>query len=138
VDRRVLAALLLAATLFFVRDSASSPYQSPWGWGGRDAADVARIEAANTVGPDRDVRVSAPLLNRVAERPHVYLLEPTDEPDAAAAAEGVDAVVLDESTVPSWNATDREIFDLGLEELGFEKVSSTDGVSVYLRRDDAL
>lgn len=136
VDRRVLAALLLAGTLFFIRDSASSPYQSPWGWGGRNAADVARIEAAQTVGPDRAVRVSPPLLNRVAERPGVYVLESVDEPDAAAAAEGVDAVVLDESTVPTWTATDREIFDLGLEGIGFEKVSSSEGISVYLRQPD--
>lgn len=134
VDRRVLAAVLLSATLFFIRDSASSPYESPWAWGGRDAADVARIEAAQTVGPDRSVRVSAPLLNRVAERPHVYELVPGPEPDAAAAAEGVDAIVLDESTVPEWTATDREIFDLGLEGLGFEKVSSASGISVYLRQ----
>ena len=134
VDRRVLAALLLSATLFFIRDAASSPYQSPWAWGGRDAADVARIDAADTVGRDLSVRVSAPLLNRVAERPRVYELVPTDEPDAAAAAEGVDAVVLDESTVPNWTATDREVFDLGLEGLGFEKVSSSNGISVYVRQ----
>ncbi len=33
VDHRVLAALLLAGCVFFIRDAASSPYREPWEWG---------------------------------------------------------------------------------------------------------
>jgi len=33
VDRRVISALVLTATVFFARDAVTSPYEEPWAWG---------------------------------------------------------------------------------------------------------
>jgi uncharacterized membrane protein len=134
VDRRVLAVMLLAGTLIFIRDAASSPYRAPWGWGGRDAADASRLAAAEQIGPDRAVRVSSSMLTIVAERRVVYELQPGARPDAVAAADGVDAVVLDDRTIDSWTSVERRVFTDGLAELGFVQVSGNDGIELYLRR----
>jgi len=134
VDRRVLAVMLLASTIFFIRDAASSPYRQPWSWGGQDQVDAARIAAGEHIGPDRSVRASASVLTVVAQRVRVFELRPTDRPDAAGAGDGVDAVILDERSVSSWTAVDRQIFTEGMSSLGFVLVSSTQGIDVYLRR----
>jgi uncharacterized membrane protein len=134
VDRRVLAVMLLASTIFFVRDAASSPYRQPWSWGGQDQVDAARLAAADQVGADRSVRASASLLTVVAQRVRVYELHPTSRPDAAGAANGVDAVILDERSVANWTAVDRQIFREGMSSLGFTLVSSSEGIDVYVRR----
>lgn len=133
VDKRVLLVMLLTASLFFIRDAASSPYRTPWRWGGQDAADAARLHAAERVGPDRRVRVSISVLTVVAERPSVYPLRTGPEPDAASAADGVDAVVLDDRTATKWTSLDRRIFAEGLESRGFRRVSSIEGIEVFLR-----
>ena len=133
VDKRVLSVMLLAASLFFIRDAASSPYRTPWRWGGQDAADAARLDAAERIGPERSVRVSVSLLAIVAERPRVYQLVTGPEPDAASAADGVDAVVLDDRAVTRWTSIDRRIFAQGLESLGLRRVSSTEGIEVFIR-----
>jgi len=133
VDRRVLAVMLLSATLFFVRDGASSPYRHPWAWGGRDAADAARLTAADIVGPDRSVRASMSVITAVAERERVYILTPGPHPDAVAAADGVDAIVLDGRTVESWTAVDHRVFTDGLASIGFTRQWSSEGIDVYLR-----
>jgi uncharacterized membrane protein len=133
VDRRVLAVMLLSATLFFVRDAASSPYRHPWAWGGRDAADSARLEAADRIGPTRSVRASPSVLTAVAERERVYVLVPGPRPDAVAAADGVDAVILDDRTVETWTAVDRRVFNDGLVAIGFNHEWSSDGIDVYIK-----
>lgn len=132
VDRRVLAVMLLAATLFFIRDAAASPYRQPWAWGGRDAADAARLSAAERVGSQRAVRASASVITLVAERERVYLLRP-DGPDAAAAAAGVDAVIFDARSVPDWTAVDHQVFREGLSSLGFDEVTRTEDIGVFVR-----
>jgi uncharacterized membrane protein len=134
VDRRVLGALLLAASVFFVADSPTSPYEQPWGWGGRDAADGARLEALELVGPDRSVRASASTVNLLAERDELYELEPTERPEPQIAVSGVDAVVLDLRDVPGWTAVQQAVFRNSLESLGFDQVQDAEGIQVYVRR----
>lgn len=74
VDRRVLLALLVGASLFFVTESPSSPYRQPWGWGGRDAVDGARLEAADRIRGSGVVAVSPSSTALVAERAEVIEL----------------------------------------------------------------
>jgi hypothetical protein len=79
------------------------------------------------------VRASANLVNELAERPRLYRLAVTVQPDPKAAADNVDAVVLDDSTIPTWSALDRATFQQGLEAQGFRRESAKEGIEVYLR-----
>ncbi|MEZ5142688.1 MAG: DUF2079 domain-containing protein [Acidimicrobiales bacterium] len=134
VDRRVLGALLLASAVFFVRDAASSPYRQPWNWGGQDIVDYARIQAADRVQPDASVRTSPSLATLLAERDRLFVLEAGDRPDPVRAADGVDVIVLDDRQVPQWNDVEKQVFRLGLDSLGFQEVSSDQGIELFTRR----
>lgn len=133
VDRRLVVALVLASSLLFVRDAASSPYREPWSWGSRDAADDAVYAARDTVGPARRVRATDHALVALSERPQLYRLDGTAPPDARAAVDGVDAVVVDRNDV-SWSPTEAAVFTQSLDTLGYSLVTDRDGVEVYLRR----
>jgi uncharacterized membrane protein len=133
VDRWVLVVLLVAASFSFVREGVSSPYRRPWAWGGRDQVDLARAEVPEIVGETRSVRASPNLVVELAERPDLYQLSVTPRPDPVAAGRGVDAVVLDISTVPAWTGDDGARFHHGLLSQGFRLASSSEGVEVYLR-----
>jgi len=133
VDTRVIGALFLAATVFYIRDAASSPYRRPWDWGGQDAADFARIRATDQVKPTDSVRASRTLLTLLAERERLYDLTLGDAPDAARAADGVDVIVLDDRQVPQWSSVDRQVFRLGLQSLGFRQVSNEEGIELFVR-----
>lgn len=100
VDRRVLLAMLLTASVFFVRDSVTSPYERPWQWGVLDAADEKRTEvAAELSAIDDPVRASWTLLPPLAERLALYPLELGGEGDLNVIVEevtkDVDWVVID-------------------------------------------
>ncbi|MFN8038034.1 MAG: DUF2079 domain-containing protein [Acidimicrobiales bacterium] len=139
VDRRVLGALLLAGTVFFIGYAASSPYRQPWNWGGQDVVDYARIQAADRVQPGAAVRVSPSMATLLATRPTIHVIEAGDKPDAAQAAEGVDVIVLDDRQVPQWDDVERQVFRLGLDSLGFQEVSADQGIELFVRRgSDAL
>ncbi len=133
VDNRLIGALFLAATVFFVQDAASSPYRHPWDWGGRDTVDYARLRTLERVEAATPVRVSPSLLTVFSERPTVFALVPADSPDAAAAAAGVDAVVIDDRQLGPWTTVDRQVFRLGLDSLGFSRVSEEEGIEVFVR-----
>ncbi|MEZ5134818.1 MAG: DUF2079 domain-containing protein, partial [Acidimicrobiales bacterium] len=137
VDRRVLYALVLASTVFFIHDAAASPYRAPWNWGGRDVVDQARVNAAESFPDDAAVRASPSLLSLLAQREEVFPLDAGDRPDGAAAADGVDVVVLDQSQVPDWTIVEQQVFRLQLDSLGFDKVSEAEGIEVFVRRDSA-
>jgi uncharacterized membrane protein len=132
VDRRVLAALVLAGTVFFVRDAASSPYREPWDWGGQDIADGARIEARDSLPTDAAVRASPSMLQLLAERQQLYVLE-GDVTDAAAATDGVDAVVIDERSVGEWSAEQRMDFFEGMGAERFTVTLNQQGIVVFQR-----
>jgi len=137
VDRRVLSALLFASVVFFVQDSPASPYEEPWAWGVRDASDEARLDAADAVPDDEAVRASPALLPLLAERADVYPLDTTDNPHVRQAAEGVDGIVFDAESAPTWDDDDRRRFQEGLSELGFREVFAESGISVYQRERPA-
>lgn len=134
VDRRVLGALLLAAMVFFVRDSANSPYRSPWQLGRQDAADGARLEVVDLIADEADVRASPALLPLLAERHDLYLLDTTQPPHVRrATADGVDVVVLDEAAAVGWDDDDRRLFHDGMVALGFVRTFNVEGIAVYER-----
>lgn len=134
VDRRVLGALLLAALVFFVRDSATSPYREPWQLGRRDAVDTARLDAVAHIGDGDAVRASPALLPLLAERVHLYELETIDHPHVRrATADHVDVVVLDETAENGWDDDDRQLFHEGMVALGFGRTFSAEGIAVYRR-----
>lgn len=76
VDRRILLALLTGAILLFVVESPTSPYRHPWTWGGRDAADGARLAAVEFVPDDLAVAASPSLSALLAARPEITELPP--------------------------------------------------------------
>jgi uncharacterized membrane protein len=132
VDRRVLAALVLAGTVFFIRDAASSPYREPWGWGGRDAADGVRIAIDDTIPPEAAVRASPSMLQLLADRPEVFTLDGEGPVDPAGATEDVDFVVVDRRDT-DWTAAQTRILRSGLERAGFEVVVEGQDITLYAR-----
>jgi uncharacterized membrane protein len=144
VDRRVLGALVLVSTVFFVRDAASSPYRHPWAWGGRDSSDQARLDAVDLIGDDQSVRASPALVPLLAERSWVYVLDTTGRPDvrtaistssdgeAAGSGEPVDAVILDHEAAPDWSENEHRVFREGLVRQGYERTFAEEGVEVYV------
>ena len=134
VDGRMLAALLLAATVFFIQDSPSSPYAEPWAWSVRDDADHARLDAVDLIEDGVAVRASAAVLPLLAERPEVYLLDTSGNPHVRRAASGVDVIVLDNESAPDWDDDSRRRFQEGLDTLGFTEVFADQGVEVFERR----
>jgi uncharacterized membrane protein len=135
VDRRVLAALLLAGCVFFIRDAASSPYREPWDWGGQDAADGARIDARDQISHDAAVRASPSMLQLLAERERLYVLETSEPITASQATQGVDTVVLDARTIARWPETDRDAFYEQMGAEGFRVTVNEQGIVVFVDDD---
>lgn len=136
VDRRVLTALVLAALTFFVLDSPSSPYERPWEWGGRDAADAVRLQVAGELSPTARVRAAPSVAAELAERPVIRVVPSDGLPTADQLTSGVDVVVLDEAVIASWEADEAEVEEM-LDDLvaqGFEEVLSAEGIRVHQRR----
>lgn len=145
VDRRLLVGLVLSSLAFFVLLSPSSPYEHPWEWGGRDAADGARLDAIDEVEPDERVRATSTMIAELGERKVIAGVDADSPLDGAALAEGVDVVVIGPEV--SDPASDGLVFQLDpdededdtatwhdeLEDEGFELVSDDHGVYVYRR-----
>jgi len=130
VDRRVVVALLLTASVFFVRDAVASPYEKPWNWSERQSDDVALIQAASLIPEDALVRASARALPLLAERLGIYELvitAPTPDapgPDYKALVQDVDWIVFDPQSAPQWDADPLapQIFQGRLGREGFTRV----------------
>jgi uncharacterized membrane protein len=137
VDRRVLGALVLVSTVFFVRDAASSPYREPWTWGGRDVVDQARLDAVDLVDDQASVRASPALVPLLAERDRIYVLDTEVRPDVRAAVrvDGggtcVSSILFDESAAPDWTDNERRVFREALGRAGYERVFDDEGIEVY-------
>jgi uncharacterized membrane protein len=137
VDRRVLGALLLAGTVFFVRDAASSPYREPWEWGAQDAVDRSRIAAAELIPEEAAVRAAPSVLQVLAERELLYQLDTDERVNVASAVTSVDYVVFDEGGVPDWTAVQRQVFREGLRTSGFRVIHDVEGIVVFERANGA-
>lgn len=148
VDRRLLWALIFMASVFFIRDSASSPYESPWSWGSRDATDQQRITAAAQIPPEDSVRASPKVLPLLFERERLYELDTSLVGDPSqngtvdvAVDRDVDWIILDLTEVDHWTALERQLFDLGLgiaRDVGsqserFERVYRDGDLIIYSR-----
>lgn len=134
IDPRVLGAIVLTVSVFFVRDSISSPYQRPWAWSTRDVSDFALISAVDELPEDALVRASSSVLPQVAERRRAFVLDTADEfVRADAAAEGVNVIVLDLAQAPEWTITQVIDFSDRLNQLGFDQASAADNIFVYRR-----
>jgi uncharacterized membrane protein len=135
VDRRVLGALVLVSTVFFIRDAASSPYREPWTWGGRDASDQARLDAVDEVGDDETVRASPALVPLLAERTYVYVLDTEGRPHVRRAIESsdgpVEVIILDLAAAETWSDNERRVFREGLERQGYVRTSTAEGIEVF-------
>lgn len=142
VDRRVLVALLAGATLLFVTAAPTSPYRKPWTWGGRDAIDGARAEAASMIDDDESVAVSPPAMAVVAERAEVVELAPNPADlvptRLARISKRVDVVLLDTNGTdprtgePFWPNDERQRVLAGFGRRGFAVDYRSRGV--YLLR----
>ena len=108
VDRRLLTALVLTASLFFLRDAPSSLYERPWDWGRRDTVDMARQEAADLIPADSSVRASEQVLPLLSNRTRLYVLDTAIDPDGAAVAATpkVEWIVFDPAAAPDWRPLD--------------------------------
>jgi uncharacterized membrane protein len=137
IDRRVLITMAVAAASFFVLYAPSSPYERPWGWGGQDAADGARLQARDSIAPAARVRVASSMLVLVADRRDVYQVDlgSGDAPfaDPVAATDGVDVVVVDRSEFVGPTAAREGPFELGIERQGFALTSDAEGIVVLTR-----
>lgn len=105
VNRQVIFALALAATVFFVSDAATSPYDSPWRWNNQPEQEEVRQEATELVPDGAVVRASPSFLPRLAERVGVFELDTTGEQAREAAQRaivGVDWILLDTEQAPVW------------------------------------
>ena len=134
VDRRVLMVLVLTATVFFVRDAASSPYEEPWDWGRRTSADVARVSTSVLVGDDARVMVSPEVYPLVADRHDAHVLWPNHGfLPGLDWADRIDAVVVDVESL-GWIAPEVRQFESRLIAMDYRKRFDSEGVRLWVRR----
>lgn len=143
VDRRVILALLIGASLLFVTESPSSPYRHPWDWGSRDAVEGAALEAADLVGDDDAVAVSPRFTAAVARRAVLVEvpLDPRDftEERVGTIARQVDKLLLDTSSeldangLPVWSAVRRDTVLARFGDRGFTVIYAAEGVYLLER-----
>jgi hypothetical protein len=129
VDRRLLTLLAVAAVAAMVTASPMGPYGDGFV---RNRDDEADLRAAVAAVPD-GVRVRAPeqLTPELAERQRVEVLPP-GEVDPRALTLGVDALVIDESTL-DLDARDRFLFRRRISERGFTLAERSGDVLVFVR-----
>jgi hypothetical protein len=143
VDRRIVIALMVGSILFFVTESPSTPYDRPWGWGGRGEAVQDREAMAGEVPPEVGVAVSPTATALVAERGTVVELPPApddlDDDRIERVARQVDWVLLDTTPddpvtlEPRWRPDDvTRVLEL-FEQHGFEERDAVGGVHLLVR-----
>ena len=137
VDRRVLMVMVLTASVFFIRDAATSPYEQPWDWGSRDSVDAARVSATTWVGDEASVMASPVVFPLLAGREAVYLLQAETlrkvNPKIPAS---IDVIVFDRDSSGLSNSGNRD-FEDKLVVLDFRRRFEDEGVSVWVRRPGA-
>lgn len=143
VDRRVLIALLCGATLLFLTEAPTSPYEQPWQWGSQDALDGARMAAADRVGPDESVAVSPTSSALLAQRAVLIELPPNPNDFTTfrvdQIARSADAVLLDTSPIdsrtgdPQWSTAQTDRLASRLLDRRFEITFRADGIYLFQR-----
>ena len=136
VDRTVLGALLITAAVFFVANSATSPYEDPWAWGRRQPVDVARLEVAELIPDDAVVRAAPKMLPLLTERIALWEFELPDKYDDRLGTEAVRNVnwfIFDRTEVPiGWTGVDILDFQADLRiSQRFVRVYDNSGIEAY-------
>lgn len=144
VDRRILLSLLTGAALLFAVESPTSPYRHPWTWGGSDAADGARLAAAELIPERIPVAASPSMSALIADRPLVSELppEPSTLSDGRLSriTERVEIVLLDTTAQPDrnepgpWTEETRDETLARFAEAGFEPTERIGDVFVLVPR----
>ncbi len=130
VNGRVLGALAIASATFFLQDSASSPFETPWTWGGRDREDLARLAVVDRVDAD-DVAMVAPSVQPLlAERRGLYDLTP--DILAEELPDDLVVVIFDEADL-RWDEDLAEELDDRLESEGFTRAYEAGPVVAWSR-----
>ena len=134
IGRRILTVLLLTAIVFFIRDSASSPFEKPWEWGKRDETDIARVTSVFWLGQDASVTVPANLYPEIADRKSAFVLE-IDIPFIPNREQfkHLDAVIFDDN-IADWSNVDLAKFEGKMKELGFNKRYNSKGIQTWIRK----
>ena len=134
VGRRILTVLLLTATVFFIRDSASSPFEKPWEWGRRDETDIARVTSVFWLGPDASVAAPANLYPEISERKNAFVIK-IDVPfePSSEQLKHLDAVIFDENIV-AWTNAELIKFERKMGELGFDRRYDSKGIHTWIRK----
>lgn len=138
VDRRLLGALTLAALVFFTRDSPSSPYAEPWSWGGRDAADAARLDVLERIGHDEPVRSTPSLLAELAGRRRIEVLVDDPATGVGDVGRGVDVAVWSDEETASWTELRRDAIVDELVERGWTVDVYEAGVTLAVRPEEPV
>ena len=141
IDRRVLITMAAAAISFFLLYAPSSIYDRPWDWGGQDAADGARIDAADSLPADLRVRASESMLVQLSQRPELYLLDlgrgNDVAPDADEITRDVDAIVIDRREVGRIDAYRERVLEVQIVQRGFVVQSDAEDIVVFARPADS-
>ena len=143
VDRRVLIALLAGASLLFLTESPTSPYERPWSWGSEDALDGSRSAAADRIDPSESVAASPTMSALVAERGNLTELPP-DPGDFTAfrvdqMTRSADAILLDTSPIdprtgdPQWSTDQIDVFSSRLTDRAYRVTYRSNGVYLFQR-----
>lgn len=139
VDRRILAAVVVTAVVFFVRDAPSTPYEEPWNWGSRDANDQARRAAVGLVPDDASVQSSTRGLTHLAERAEVFELDTSGSViQAERALASTDYILFDQLDAPEWSSVWFDNFDRNLQRNGYAPQYRAEGVTLYRRAGGAI
>ncbi|MDH4145499.1 MAG: DUF2079 domain-containing protein [Acidimicrobiia bacterium] len=125
VHPRLSAALMVATLIGFIGTADASPYNKPWGWGGRDLEDQARSEAQDRVEGSEAVVVSPSLAAALAERAELWLFVP-GEPVPL----GTEVVVIDRADLVD-AGVDEDIVDDVARPEGFGIEFDLRGVAVF-------
>ena len=137
VDRNLVIALLVGSVLLFVVEAPTSPYRTPWRWGGRTAVDQARQRTVDEIGSTVPVAVSPEVSALAAERARIVELPPAPD-DVQTVPSGVNRVILDTTAIdptgePRWPTFERRAVLDRLAEDGFSVRSRDRGIYLLVR-----
>ena len=143
VDRTVIGALLITASVFFVSNSVASPYEDPWEWGRRQPVDQARLDVAELIPEEAVVRAAPKLLPLLTERVALWecqVPEHYDDKLAEDAVRNVDWFIFDRTEVPvAWTGVDVLDFQSELKvSKRFVQVFNEAGIEAYVTPQAAV
>ncbi|MED5229964.1 MAG: DUF2079 domain-containing protein [Actinomycetota bacterium] len=143
VDRTVIGALLITASVFFVSNSVASPYEDPWEWGRRQPVDQARLDIAELIPEEAVVRAAPKLLPLLTERVALWefqVPENYDDKLAEDAVRNVDWFIFDRTEVPvAWTGVDVLDFQSELKvSKRFVQVFNEAGIEAYVTPQAAV